>query len=220
MTTGKLFLPNSNFVMDAVLKGFLFGLVLAFLIGPVFFFLIETSIEKGFIPGLLVTVGISLSDTVYILISYFGLTTILAEETMEKYLGLAGGFILIGFGIFSFFKSRKKREPDMEIKSQGFKRFIFQGFMVNGLNPVVLFFWVGAISLATVEYELKGHYIIIFFITILLTVFLTDLLKVYLAQKLRNIITIRFIKGLNIVTGVIMVGFGIQLLIDALPLIL
>ncbi|MGK7388921.1 MAG: LysE family translocator [Candidatus Cyclobacteriaceae bacterium M2_1C_046] len=200
---------------DAILKGILFGLVLAMLIGPVFFMLIQTSIEKGFMPGFLVAVGISLSDTLYILISYFGLTNLLAEETMEKYLGLAGGVILVGFGIFSFFKSRKKREIKLNVQQKGFKRHIIKGFMVNGLNPMVLFFWIGAISLATIEYELKGSYILIFFISIILTVFITDLIKVYLAHKLRTFVTPRFIKILNIITGVVMVTFGIRLFIYA-----
>lgn len=204
-------------MVDAILKGVLFGLVLAMLIGPVFFSLIETSIEKGFIPGLLVAIGITFSDTVYILISYFGLTTLLDEQTMEKYLGFMGGLILVGFGVFSFFKSRKRKEVKLNVDSEGFKRFIAKGFMINGLNPMVLFFWVGAISLATVEYELKENYILIFFISIIVTVFSTDLLKVYLAHKLRVFVTPGFIKIMNILTGIVMVIFGIRLFIYAGP---
>ena len=201
--------------MDAVLKGILFGLVLAMLIGPVFFMLLETSIEKGFLPGFLVAIGISLSDALYIAISYFGLTRMLSEETLEYYLGYAGGIILICFGLFSFFKSRKKKPTDLEFKSKGFKRFIFRGFMVNGLNPLVLFFWLGAISLASVEYQFRDNYIIVFFVSILTTVFITDILKVYLAQKLRQFINQRYVKILNIITGIFMIGFGIRLFLKA-----
>lgn len=202
-------------MVDAILKGILFGLVLAMLIGPVFFMLIETSIEKGFVPGCLVAIGISLSDTTYILISYFGLTNLLTEQTMEKYLGLVGGLILLGFGVFSFFKSRKEKGVRVKLRQKGFKRHIAKGFMVNGINPMVLFFWIGAISLATIEYDLKGNYIFIFFVSIIITVFSSDLLKVYLAHKLRTFVTPRFIKIINIMTGVVMVIFGIRLFIYA-----
>ena len=200
-------------MVDAILKGVLFGLVLAMLIGPVFFALIETSIEKGFYPGFLVAIGIALSDTTYIFISYFGLTNLLAEQTMEKYLGIVGGLILLTFGIVSFFKSRKKREVKLKVQPKGFKRFIARGFMINGINPMVLFFWIGAVSLATVEYNLKDNYILIFFISIIFTVFSTDLLKVYLANRLRFFVTPNFIKIMNIITGTAMVIFGIRLLV-------
>lgn len=204
-------------MLDAILKGILFGLVLAMLIGPVFFSLIETSIEKGFIPGFLVAIGIALSDTMYIVISYFGLTNLLEEQTMEKYLGYVGGIILIGFGIFSFFKSFKKKQIQLKDPPKGLKRYIARGFMVNGINPMVLFFWVGTISLATVEYRLRETYILIFFIAIILTVFSTDILKVYLAQKLRTFVTPRFIKIINVTTGIVMIIFGIRLFLYAGP---
>jgi threonine/homoserine/homoserine lactone efflux protein len=203
--------------MDAVLKGIAFGLVLAMLIGPVFFALIETSIEKGFFKGIFVAIGISLSDTLYIVVSYFGLTNLLAEQTLEKYLGYVGGVILIGFGIFSFFKSLKKKAMNLKLKSKSLKRYIFRGFIINGLNPMVLFFWIGAIGLATVEYQLKGNNILTFFATIILTVFLSDVLKAYLAHKLRVFVTRKLIRTMNIITGMAMIIFGIHLLIYAGP---
>lgn len=203
--------------MDAVFKGITLGLVLAMLIGPVFFALIETSIEKGFPKGVFIALGIALSDTIYIMVSYFGLTKLLTEETLEKYLGYVGGVILIGFGIFSFFKSLKKKKINLKIKSEGFKRYILRGFIINGLNPMVLFFWIGAIGLATVEYQLGEKSIFIFFITIILTVFLTDVLKVYLAHKLRSFVNQKFVRTMNIITGVALIIFGIRLLIYAGP---
>ena len=204
--------------MDAVVKGLVFGLVLAMLIGPVFFALIETSIEYGFRRGVFVAIGIALSDTMYIIVSYYGLTSLLADETMDKYLGYAGGCILIGFGVFSFFKSQRKQETvDLKLKAKGFKRFIFKGFMINGINPMVLFFWIGAISLATVEHKFSTSDTFMFFLSIIATVFFTDVLKVYLANKLRSFVTQRSIKILNIVTGIAMILFGIKLLIYAVP---
>ena len=47
--------------------------VLAFLIGPVFFTIIQTSIERGFGSGTLVAVGVSLSDAFYITLTYLGI---------------------------------------------------------------------------------------------------------------------------------------------------
>ena len=43
--------------MDAYFKGMIFGLILVISLGPIFFFLIQTSIEKGFLAGLAVACG-------------------------------------------------------------------------------------------------------------------------------------------------------------------
>jgi len=52
--------------MEIVFNGVKFGFSLAFLIGPVFFTIIQTSIERGFWNGAWVALGVSLSDAVYV----------------------------------------------------------------------------------------------------------------------------------------------------------
>jgi threonine/homoserine/homoserine lactone efflux protein len=44
--------------MDIILKGIVSGIVLALLIGPVFFTILQTSIEKGFWSGVFVAIGV------------------------------------------------------------------------------------------------------------------------------------------------------------------
>ena len=62
--------------MEIILNGIVSGVVLAFLIGPVFFAIIQTSIERGFWSGVFVAMGVSLSDILYITVSYLGLHSI------------------------------------------------------------------------------------------------------------------------------------------------
>ena len=58
--------------MEIVFNGFKLGIVLSFLIGPVFFTIIQTSIERGFRNGVFVAMGVSLSDILYVAICYCG----------------------------------------------------------------------------------------------------------------------------------------------------
>ena len=69
--------------MSIVLKGIQLGFLLAFLVGPVFFTIIQTSVERGFWNGALVAVGVSLSDTLYVTICYFGLLQFLNEHRLR-----------------------------------------------------------------------------------------------------------------------------------------
>jgi threonine/homoserine/homoserine lactone efflux protein len=202
--------------MDIVAKGVVSGIVLAFLIGPVFFTIIQTSIERGFSKGVLVAIGVSASDAVYIVFSYLGLSTLIADQSMQEYLGYAGGIVLVSFGIYYLFVKSKKLvyHPANPPKQAGFFRYLAKGFVINGISPMVLVFWIGTVGLATSEFGYTTTMqASIYFSTIVATVFITDVIKAKLADKLRILITTRFIRILNITLGIVFIAFGIRLLL-------
>jgi threonine/homoserine/homoserine lactone efflux protein len=82
---------------DALLKGFLTGLWLSLSFGPVFFLLIQTSVQKGIPQALFFDLGVLLSDLFYIIISFFGASVILGNEHYQDLIGIVGGLILVGF---------------------------------------------------------------------------------------------------------------------------
>ena len=81
---------------------------------------------------------------------------------------------------------------------------------------MVLFFWIGAVSIATIDfgYSSAGEFVL-FFGAVLLTVLTTDLLKAYLADKLRRIITPRTLMVMNIILGIVLIFFGCRLILLA-----
>lgn len=201
--------------MEAVLKGVVSGLVLAVLIGPVFFTLIQTSIERGFKSGVYVAIGISISDALCIAIAYLGISLINSPD-FRIYLSYFGGAILLGFGIYYLFiKSRKPVIYNPEhIEERNAFKLMAKGFVINGFNPMVLFFWIGTIGVATVELGYTTHGMAtIFFCSIVTTVFITDVIKAKLSDKLRVLLTARTMKIMNLLVGLVMFGFGLKLII-------
>jgi len=195
-----------------IFNAILFGLVVAVLIGPVFFTLIQTSLEKGFDKAILVAVGISLSDIIYILLAHLGFSQIFENSGYNELISIIGGVFLVGFGLFNLFKPVKTiHRAKTDLKGEGFYRFIFKGLLINGLSPFVLIFWFGAMTLATVEYGYTGYNLLLFFTVIIAVIFASDLVKAYLANKLRNLITTKLLKRLNIVVGVALILFGIRM---------
>lgn len=201
--------------MEIILNGILSGIVLALLIGPVFFTIIQTSIEKGFSCGALVAVGVSLSDAFYISLVYLGFSRILNNQVFKTYFGYAGGVILAGFGAYYLFvKSRRltSHRPD-RVESHNPFRYVAKGFVINGMSPMVLIFWVGTVGIATTEFDYQEPSdAALFFSAIVATVFLTDLFKAKLADKLRDVLTPRFIRIMNIVLGLVLVLFAGRLI--------
>ena len=195
-----------------IINALIFGAIVAVLIGPVFFTLIQTSLEKGLDKAILVAVGITLSDIIYILLAHLGVSQFLDNSGYKEWIGVFGGIVLIIFGIVNFIKPAKSIQPssaDIEVK--GFFRYIFKGLAINGISPFVLVFWLGAMSAATAEYGYTGSDLLLFFGLIVAIVFITDVTKAYLANRLRKFLTIKFLKRLNIAVGITLILFGIRM---------
>ncbi len=201
--------------MDIVFNGFKVGIILAFLIGPVFFTIIQTSIEHGFWKGVLVALGVSLSDVGYVAICYFGLFQFLSEPKWRSTMAYVGGVILILFGLHHLLIKSRRAVQNVTVASEtsGFKYFV-KGFIINGITPMVLIFWIGTVSVATIDFGYhRGFQLFWFFTALLATVLATDILKAYLAGKLRTLITQRFLMIVNVVVGICLLVFGVKLLL-------
>lgn len=196
----------------AFVNGVLFGLTLMVMIGPVFFTILQTSLEKGFGKSILVAIGVSLGDVIMILLTYFGLSQFIGFEENKELIGYVGAIILAIFGVVNILKSNKKFIPKADDEPiVGFYRFIFKGLAINAISPFVPVFWIGTMSLATIEYGYKGSDLFIFFFTILVVVFATDVLKGYLATRLSKLINEKIMRILSICVGIILILFAIRM---------
>lgn len=191
------------------------GGVLSLLIGPVFFALLQTSIEKGFRAGGYMAIGIFLSDSIYIYFTYFSLSQLIDSDNMKMGLGLGGGLIMLVFGIYNLFLKKVDMNPPAGMDYSRGRYFglkqISKGFALNGINPFVLLFWVGMVGMVNINYEYGKNEAITFFAGILLVVFCMDILKSYLANRLRKWLKPELIKWLNRVVGVLLIAFALRL---------
>lgn len=207
--------------MEIVLQGIRVGIVLTFLIGPVFFTILQTSIERGFWNGIGVVLGVSLSDTISVIICYLGASQILYNNHLQVYLAYGGGTLIIFFGLYNLLiKSRRTTDKvNIEVSGKKFYRYFIKGFLLNSLTPMVILFWIGTLGFATVElgYTQRSEFGI-FFGSLLLTVLCTDIAKAYLAGKLRVWITPRLINIINVVLGIALIVFGIRLILQGIEM--
>lgn len=207
--------------MDVILNGIVSGIVLAFLVGPVFFTIMQTSIERGFGSGALVAIGVSLSDAFYITLIYLGVYQLFDQGNFREYLAYTGGVVLVIFGAYYLFVKSKKlyRADPANVRVNNPWRLIGKGFIINGLSPMVLIFWLGTVGLATTKFGYSTpSKAVPYFAAIVSTVFVTDVLKAKLADKLRQLLTVKFIRNLNIILGLVLLIFGGRLIYYAFSL--
>jgi threonine/homoserine/homoserine lactone efflux protein len=202
-------------ILQAIGEGFITGLWLSMSFGPVFFILIQTSLDKGIKNALLFDSGVFLSDIFYIIIAYLGASIVFENASFEKWVAIIGGIILVFFGFIPFLSSKKQSIPRDEIQQvtkAGATGLIFKGFFINFLNPAILFIWLGAASFAVSSYDNSKTGVITYFSVTLLTYFGIDMLKIYLARKLKRFINPYAMKLVNRISGLVILIFGIYLI--------
>lgn len=201
-------------MFDAIISGFGTGVVLSCMLGTVFFALIQNSIDFGYKSGIFIASGVVFSDIFFISAAMAGTSFLPDTPQMPFYSSLVGGLLLVGLGAGSIFK--KKVEIKRTKTHLGNALYYFgQGFLLNALNPVNFFFWVAIVAHLQTEKYFPFNLQIVFFIFCLLAIFLTEVGISFSASRLRKLFTPLIMQRFNQVSGVIFVGFGIKLLIDA-----
>lgn len=203
-------------MLSALISGMGAALILSVLPGPVFFGLIQTSIQKSFKYGALFALGVAISDLFYILITYFGISGFIEEPKVQKIVAIAGGVLLGIFGLYYFFKPVETVVPLNPMQREYKKsNFILKGFILNIFNPSVLFYWITLVSVITVRYENDRLLVLSFFASLIITILGADIFKSYVANKIKVFFTSQALSVLNKALGIILCGVGIKLLYDA-----
>lgn len=208
-------------MLDAALKGIILGLTLAALIGPVFFSLLQTSLHRGFWAGACMAIGISVSDTLYIFLTNFFFSFLDSSPSLGYFLGLFGGFVLLGVGILTILKKPTSSDQEADNQGNGMTRLraaalVGRGFLMNFAHPGVLIFWLSVITLINTTWDFPRQERILLFGCTIITVFSTDLLKALLAHSIKHLLTPLFLLWMNRVMGVLLLLFGMHLFFSTL----
>ena len=204
------------------------------MVGPLLFAIVEAALEKGFRAGLAVAGGVWVSDFLYVLLVYKAVWMISALTSLPGFnfwAGLAGGAILVAFGIGSLVRSQKAaagipiadklldaidgpEQPGVEHNwsKWGYFGYWLRGFLLNTINPFTVFFWLGIGSAVVAPNQWNDREVIVFFSGMLGVLLLTDTLKAYAAKRVRNFLTPghslwvrRIIGAVLIVSGIVVV---------------
>ena len=204
-------------ILSLIYQTFIIVLLLTFSFGPAFFALINTGIRHGYKSGSLLAIGVVLSDflvcILIIFLVHYGATNLIQDEKSQRFMGIVAGIILIVFGALHFREPvENKSDTTIEIKVPSARVMIFKGFFLNSLNPAVWLLWLGNVTAVskTLYYSILN--MIIYFSITLGLVLLVELGKVSAANKLKQILTPKTMRAVNIITGTLLIIFGVVLI--------
>lgn len=200
-------------MVTSLMAGLGLGIFLSLSVGPVIFAIIKYSLSGGFKAGLSFALGVSFSDTMYVVLGNVASSFIYELGEMKHAIGIIGGFVLIGMGVYGlFFKETRinagESRPIETIKTPYFRIWL-SGYLMNTLNPAVLLFWLG---ICTANSALDTQNRLALFGTTLAFVLSADISKVFLANKIRHKLTLKTVGRLNRIAAVSMILFGSILL--------
>lgn len=206
-------------MINDILAGLPWGLFLSFMVGPVFFILLETSITKGFRAAIVFDFGVVLGDIFFIAIAYLGSYRLISSLKDKPALFIFGGIIMLAYGIISFVRLKNEEkiddeEIDRDIIKRNYGSLFIKGFLLNVINIGVLGFWLAVIISVGPKLEMQNSRMITFFTAVIITYLLVDCLKIVLAKQLKSKMTptniLKIKKGISIVLMV----FGVALMVQ------
>ncbi|MDC3170509.1 LysE family transporter [Bacteroidota bacterium] len=191
------------------------GFFTAFIMGPVFWVLLETSITKGFKAAVAFDLGVMFADVCFIGVCYLGSFQLLEDDQNKQGLFVLGGTILLLYGLFSWTNRNKKskEQPEIQESKENYFGLAAKGFAINILNVGVFIFWGGVTIVSSPASGKSFTSFVLFFSIVLLSYFITDLLKISVANRFKSLLTGKGIVIVNSIVSLILIVSGVVLIL-------
>jgi len=202
-------------MIDDIQAAIPLGFLLAFMIGPVFFVLIETSVTKGFRAAVILDIGVIIADIIFIGVAYFSSFQLLENLSNQPGLYVFGGTILAVYGLIIFLKKTKRNDLKAQLSNSfkvNYTELFIKGFLLNFINVGVLIFWLGIIIVTGPSLENDINRFYVFFGSLIVAYFITDLFKILLAKQLKKRLTPKIILKIKKLLGIILLICGLVLI--------
>ena len=198
-----------------IFKGFRFGMLLQFAIGPMCIMVFNTATTYGFLNGLFLVLAITLVDGLYITLSGLGVAIIINKEKVKRVFKWLGFIVLLLFGLNTIVQGISSTIiPDISFNADTTNQSVFmQGLLLTASNPLTIIFWSGVFSAQVAENHLSKKQLILFSFGCILSTIIFLTAVALCGSLLKGFLPSILIQGLNILVGVILIVLGFRLLL-------
>ena len=194
-----------------MLDGFLTGLILQIAIGPVFFFILNLSLQKSVIDGLFAVIAVTIVDYIFIALAVLGVGKLLEKPKIKFALGIISSLVLMVFGLFMIFsinQSNQISSPHDFIEPNYITSFI-SAFLLTVSSPLTIVFWTSLFATKAIERGYAQKQLIYFGATAGLATLIFLGSSVTLLSIFRASIPMALLRILNTAVGLLLILYGI-----------
>jgi threonine/homoserine/homoserine lactone efflux protein len=186
--------------------------------GPLFFVTLSQGVKSGTRSGLIFSVAHTLVEFSLVLFLALGLLSVASEPVARLAVGVAGGVVLLVFGVLQIRGSFVGKSDEEKAKRRASRSLFLIGLAFTGLNPYFIIWWltIGA-NLILLALEFAGLAGVVFMYLCHVWVdyvWLTMLAN--FAKRGAKILKLKWYRVLMAVFGVVLIYFGISFLVDAI----
>lgn len=205
-----------------IIWGFFIGVLVSAPMGPTGILVIQRTLNKGRLPGLLTGLGASLSDFFYALVSVFFLG--LVVDWLEQYkstLQFAGSFFIALYAVYLWrsnpasglgAKDKTATLMSPRMRASGILKNFFSGFGITISNPLIIFFYIALFARTNFLFEADAEHwwlYIIGFLCLVAGAFCWWMLITWAIDKVRNNFGPRTLRIINRSIAGIMFGIAL-----------
>lgn len=197
--------------------GVLSGFCLALPVGAVALMCINKTLQFGFKSGLAVGLGAAFADAFYALIAIYSLTTISNIFLQnQEIMRIIGGLCLIFISIRMIFSGPVVIETK-EVSYTKWPKDIISGFVITLSNPLTYIGFIALLSYMHLVFRnFNSQLVLNFSLGALVGSLIWWLILIEFARFLKNKVNSTFIKRSNIISGFVILGFGVLVILSTL----
>ena len=197
--------------MLEIVRNIALGISLAAPIGPVNVEVIRRGLGRGFLPAFSLSRGAASADTTYLLLIFFGLSSVINISVVKTLIWTFGAMVLIYLGYQSVKESLGNVVLDRAGTRSGRNSYV-AGYIITISNPMTIVWWVGVFGavLGSSIRDASRVAALSNSLTIIVGViawFFTLSLLLHWGRRFINETAMRYI---SLIAGLVLIGFGVH----------
>ncbi len=197
-------------MIKVFINGLLTGLMLQLAIGPVFFFVLNITLQRTMAHGFLSVIAVTIADYCYILLALAGVGKLLEYQKTKKILSFISASVLFVVGMMILLSAKDLLIHDtihIETESSYSSSFV-SAFLLTISSPLTIVFWTSLFASKTIEHGYTKRNLAVFGFSAGLSTLLFLSGAVLLLSLFKTSIPDFLVKILNGVIGVVLMTYG------------
>jgi threonine/homoserine/homoserine lactone efflux protein len=203
----------------ALVLGFIVGFPIAASPGPIFFLVVRRTLSRGWRSGLISGLGVATGDATYAALAAFGVTAVTSFLIAERHwIGLVGGIAIALIGVRTIVSNPPPRAPTLPSPRRGGVLLATREGVVGSYasmvaltlsNPPTILSFAAVFAGLGIHVAAGWVTALALVIGVLLGSLTWWVVLTGVASRLRERLTPAVIRGIGMVSGVALLGFGV-----------